>query len=207
MFARKGLIVAIPPPRERTAINELRWREDIRLARLAAGGDAEAMRMIVMRLMPQVEHVAKALFRDPATAADASQSAMVEVMRSIGGYSATASLGTWAHRIAVRVAFRIIRSQRQRDEREGTEIELDSIPVFTDERLAEDVPRPVWAYLDLLSEPLRQVLVLRHVLGYGIDEIAEITQVSPNSVKDRLLRAREHVNRLIRRDRAIGAPR
>lgn len=165
------------------------------------------MRMVVTRLMPRIGHVTKALFRNPATAADASQSAMVEVMRGIASYRATASLGTWADRIAVRVSYRMMRGEKLRDEREGAEIDAESVPSVPEERLAEDVPRPVWAYLDQLSEALRQVLVLRHVLGHGIEEIAELTQVSPNTVKDRLLRAREQVSRLIRRDRAIGAPR
>jgi len=67
--------------------------------------------------------------------------------------------------------------------------------------------RPVTEYLDALPEPLRTVLVLRHVLDHSIEEIAETLGVSPNTVKDRLLRARERMRKLVRRERAIGAPR
>jgi RNA polymerase sigma-70 factor (ECF subfamily) len=51
------------------------------------------------------------------------------------------------------------------------------------------------------------VLVLRHMLDYSIDDIAELTEVSPNTVKDRLLHAREQLRRLVRRDRMIDQSR
>jgi RNA polymerase sigma-70 factor (ECF subfamily) len=47
------------------------------------------------------------------------------------------------------------------------------------------------------------VLVLRHVLEYSIEEIASITESSPNTVKDRLLQARRQIRQGIRRDTAI----
>jgi DNA-directed RNA polymerase specialized sigma24 family protein len=43
-------------------------------------------------------------------------------------------------------------------------------------------------------------LVLRHVLGYSVEEIAELTEVSPNTVKDRLVQAREQVRKTLRRE-------
>jgi DNA-directed RNA polymerase specialized sigma24 family protein len=49
------------------------------------------------------------------------------------------------------------------------------------------------------------VLVLRHGFEYSIDEIAELTGVSPNTVKDRLLRAREAIRRIIRREQLLDA--
>jgi RNA polymerase sigma-70 factor (ECF subfamily) len=50
----------------------------------------------------------------------------------------------------------------------------------------------------------RSALVLRHVMGYSVNEIAELSDVSPNTVKDRLLRGTREMRRLIRRDVAIG---
>jgi DNA-directed RNA polymerase specialized sigma24 family protein len=45
--------------------------------------------------------------------------------------------------------------------------------------------------LSELPEARRTVLVLRHVIGWSIQEIAEYTSVSVNTVKDRLLSARD----------------
>jgi RNA polymerase sigma-70 factor, ECF subfamily len=183
-------------------------QEDARLAAAAARADPAAMRALVTRLMGRVDHVAKALFKNPASAADASQSAMVEILRSIGSYRPLGSLESWADRITARVGYRMLRGQRRSARREDAETEVESVPeVPSGPRLAEDVPRPVWSYLDRLPEVMHEVLVLRHVLGYSIEEIAELTEVSPNTVKDRLLRGREQVSKLIRRDQFIGVRR
>jgi RNA polymerase sigma-70 factor (ECF subfamily) len=55
-----------------------------------------------------------------------------------------------------------------------------------------------------LPEAQRTALVLRHVMGYSVSEIAEMTEASPNTVKDRLLRGSREMRRSIRRDLAIG---
>jgi RNA polymerase sigma-70 factor, ECF subfamily len=62
--------------------------------------------------------------------------------------------------------------------------------------------------LALLSEGHRTVLILRCGLEYSIEEIAELTQVSPNTIKDRLKRARECVRRSLaeRHDWAASSP-
>ena len=69
----------------------------------------------------------------------------------------------------------------------------------------EGLPRAVAEYLADLPETRRTALVLRHALGYSIEEVAELTGVSPNTVKDRLLAAREQVRKHVRRDIATGA--
>jgi RNA polymerase sigma factor (sigma-70 family) len=72
-------------------------------------------------------------------------------------------------------------------------------------RLADEVAGDVSDYLARLSEDRRTVLVLRHVLGHSVDEIAELTGVSRNTVKDRLLTARQEFRRMVRRGRVIGS--
>jgi RNA polymerase sigma-70 factor (ECF subfamily) len=62
------------------------------------------------------------------------------------------------------------------------------------------VPRALVEYLAELPETRRVALVLRHVLGYTVEEIAGLTEASPNTVKDRLLQAREQVRKILRRE-------
>ena len=53
-------------------------------------------------------------------------------------------------------------------------------------------------YLDRVSERQRMVVVMRHSLEYSIEQIAEMTGISQNEVKDRLLRARGIMRRMCR---------
>ena len=90
-----------------------------------------------------------------------------------------------------------------REARHDFEIDLEAVPLEGHAAREHGVPRPILDYLAELPETRRVALVLRHVMDYSIEEIAELTGVSPNTVKDRLLHAREQVRRNIRREIAL----
>lgn len=102
----------------------------------------------------------------------------------------------------MRTTLRLARQRRVRGLRVDA-IEPDSLVAEpTGASLGEAIPRPVTEYLAELPETRRTALVLRHVLGYSIDEIAALTGASINTVKDRLLAAREQMRKHVRRDLA-----
>lgn len=72
--------------------------------------------------------------------------------------------------------------------------------------LAEQLPRGLQAYLRELPEAQRSALVLHHAHGYSLDEVAELTEVSPNTVKGRLRLGLATLRKLVRREQKIGAP-
>lgn len=80
-----------------------------------------------------------------------------------------------------------------RHARRGRRLALDQLEERLAPRVAPSGDHSVAARecLALLTEGSRTLLLLRCGLEYSIDEIAELTQVSPNTVKDRLKRARE----------------
>jgi RNA polymerase sigma-70 factor (ECF subfamily) len=179
--------------------------DSVALAQRAAA-DARARDQIVARLRPRVRRIAKALLRHADDAEDAEQVALVEVLTAAPTYRGESSLEAWADRIAVRTAIRMARERRLATVRLEAELSPDDLhgpPAPSP--LSESIPRPIRAYLDQLPEARRTALVLRHALGHSIEEIAELTAVSVNTVKDRLLHAREQVRRMVRRDVATGA--
>jgi RNA polymerase sigma-70 factor (ECF subfamily) len=167
--------------------------------------DPQARERLVLRLRPRVRRVAATLLHHAADADDAAQVALVEILKAAPSYRGESSLEAWADRIAVRTAIRIARERRLASVRSDPEVEPDDLhhpPAPAP--LSESIPRPIRAYLDRLPEARRTVLVLRHAFGHSVDEIAELTGVSVNTVKDRLLHARDQVRRMVRRDVATG---
>ena len=77
------------------------------------------------------------------------------------------------------------------------ELGNESASTFPNHALA----RPLIEYLSELSETRRIAIVLRHIMGYSVQEVAELTEVSINTVKDRLFHARAQLRASIRRDR------
>jgi RNA polymerase sigma-70 factor (ECF subfamily) len=168
--------------------------------------DAQARELLAARLRPRVRRVASTLVRCADDADDATQVALVEILKAASTYRGESSLETWADRIAVRVAIRVAREHRLASVRSDDAVSPDELhEPAAPPPLSESIPRPIRAYLDALPEARRTALVLRHALGHTVEEIAELTGVSVNTVKDRLLHARDQVRKMVRRDVAVGA--
>jgi RNA polymerase sigma-70 factor (ECF subfamily) len=179
--------------------------EDLQLMTQVAASDPVASRTLAKRLVGRVHRVSKSILRSPADADDAAQQSLIEILSSAKSYRGDSSLERWSDRIVVRTSLRFARSRQKIGAREEDDTALESAPVEAPASdLTEEAPRNVKAYLEQIPEAQRDALVLRHVLGYSIPEIAEMTEVSPNTVKDRLLRGSREMRRLIRRDVAIG---
>lgn len=186
-------------------MNAEKPKDSLELVTLAASGDPEARRALVARLRPRVQSIAIAILGNLPDAEDAAQAIMLEILSSAHGYRGE-NLLAWADRIAARTAMRHARKRRVRAAQCEADLDVDDLTRTATESFADhEIPRPLAQYLAALPEARRVALVLRHVMDYSVDEIAELTGVSRNTVKDRLLHAREQMRRLIRRDMVLAA--
>ncbi len=178
--------------------------DKVRLVSLAAEGDLAAQEHLVALLRRRVRTIALAVLGHPEDADDATQNALLEILRSTSNYRG-GSLTAWADRIAVRTAARQARKRRVRAAKEIEMVEGTLASTAPRAPLEHSIPRPLLEYLAELPETRRTVLVLRHVLEYSIAEIAEMTESSPNTVKDRLLAARAQIRKTVRREVALNS--
>ncbi len=155
-------------------------------------------------LRGRVLRIARALLRNGADAEDAAQVSMLEIAKSLPSFRGESPFQAWADRIAVRTAMRFARTRRLVTVGNDASIQPDDLTAAEVESRGEELPRPIRAYLDELPEARRTVLVLRHAMGYSVEEIAGLTGVSVNTVKDRLLQAREQIRKMVRRELALG---
>jgi RNA polymerase sigma-70 factor (ECF subfamily) len=179
---------------------------DVALTRRAAKGERAAQAVIAQRVLPRVRKVARSLAASTADADDAAQHALLEVLRSCHSFRGDASLERWAARIATRAALRHLQRERKRSTASDAVVEDTADHRMASSGLAEQLPRGLQAYLRELPEAQRTALVLHHALGYSLDEVAELTDVSPNTVKGRLRLGMGTLRKLVRREQRIGAP-
>lgn len=175
--------------------------------KLAAGGDAHAQRVLAHRLAPRVQRLARRLLRSAADADDAAQIALMEILRSAEGYRDEASIERWADRIAVRTTLRHARDQRRRGLLSFGGDEADELPgePVQLEATREETPRALEEYLAELPAQRREVLVLKHALGYSTEEIAELIDKPVGTIKDRLVAARKQLRKTILRELRLGS--
>jgi RNA polymerase sigma-70 factor, ECF subfamily len=176
------------------------------LAAAVAAGDRGASERLARRLLPAVRRVARALVARPADVDDASQVALLEVLRSAGNYRGEGPLEGWARRIATRAVMRWSGRQRLREAKtEPLAAAPDPREAFLPTAVVEALPRPLPEYLAALPEAQRTAFVLRHSLGHTVPEIAALSDTAVPTIKSRLLKAQQELRRLIRRDVALGA--
>jgi RNA polymerase sigma-70 factor (ECF subfamily) len=179
---------------------------DLGLMKLVAGGDSHAQRVLAHRLAPRVQRIARRLLSNTADADDAAQVALMEILRSAASYREEASIERWADRIAVRTSLRQARDQRRRRFFLSQSADSDDRSDYGESELThEHTPRRLEEYLAELPRQRREVLVLKHALGYTTEEIAELTEKPVGTVKDRLVAARKQIRRLITRELRLGA--
>ncbi|HKU40607.1 MAG TPA: sigma-70 family RNA polymerase sigma factor [Polyangiales bacterium] len=174
---------------------------DLSLMKRVAAADKHAQRVLAHRLAARVRRISQRLLSNRADADDASQLALMEILRSAATYKEISTIERWADRIAVRTVLRHAREQRKRLWQLGTLIDIEAVG-GTPERAPnpENTPRPVEEYLAELPAARREVLVMKHSLGYTTEEIAELTDNPVGTVKDRLVAARKQLRKLIVRD-------
>ncbi len=169
----------------------------------AAAGDGSAQAWVARRVVARVRRVARALARNVADADDAAQLSLMEILRSAHSYRGDASLEAWSGRIAARTTLRHLARERRRADPVVDRAPSLRAPEPAD-GLAESLPRDLRSYLDDLPQVQRDAIVLHHALGHSLDEVAEMAEVSPNTVKGRLRLGLASLRKLVRRDQAIG---
>jgi RNA polymerase sigma-70 factor (ECF subfamily) len=174
---------------------------DLELMRRAGSREPEAERVLVTRLIGRATRLTHALLRNREDARDASQAALLGILRSTSSFRGESSVECWADRIVVRTALRLSRNSRKGAVSDFREQPVASILPGGEARLSAA------QYLGRLPERQRTALVLRTCFGYSVEEIAAMTQSPENTVKDRLKRARSALRRELDRERDWEGPR
>jgi RNA polymerase sigma-70 factor (ECF subfamily) len=151
------------------------------LVRRAQRGDADALEGLIRELAPYLGRICGAIALEHGD--DALQETLLAVVRHLGALREPLAVRGWARRIAVREARRAAHG--------GRDLPVDAhdlgrVPSERDLEGGADVR----AVLATLSPEHRAVLVLRHVDGLSEQEVADVLDVAPGTVKSRTNRAR-----------------
>jgi RNA polymerase sigma-70 factor, ECF subfamily len=185
----------------------------------ARDGDRDALEALLRRHHDRVHAVCRRLAGNEADALDATQEALLAIVRGLPRFDGRSAFSTWAYRVATNACLDELRRRRRRpvvglpdDEREpldgsGLSGAAAGIEVLPD-RLAID------AALAQLPEEFRAAVVLRDLCDLDYAEIAEVLGIPPGTVRSRIARARGQLARLLgnqepdgrRPTRGTGAP-
>ena len=144
--------------------------------------------MRVRSMERKLYRIAHAILWSDADCADAIQEAVFKGWMKRGGLRNAAYFETWLVRILINECRNIIRRSK-----------LAPLPLDEAVRVggADDpnVDLHLRAALIRLPEKYRTVLLLHHLEGYSLEEVARILKLTPQLVKSRLFQARKQLRK------------
>lgn len=157
--------------------------EDVSTIRAAASGDRGAQERLLREILPRVRGLVRSLLGSDSGVDDATQLALIEILDSLSGYR-DGSFNAWCDRITVRTALRLARKQRLWSVRETqADVEPLDAGVRPDDYLSR---RQAVRFLDKLPAEQRLAVVLHHVAGFTVVEIAAQEGVPIETLRSRL---------------------
>lgn len=154
-------------------------------------GDPQAFSEIVKRHRDRMWAVALRTLGDPDEAADAVQDAFVSAYRKAGSFRGEAAVTTWLHRIVVNACLDRMRRKSVRPVADDELIEAaERDTPMPDQTVEREVSMEVSAALKLLPTDQRAALVLVDMMGYSVEDAAQVLQVPSGTVKSRCARGR-----------------
>jgi RNA polymerase sigma factor (sigma-70 family) len=179
---------AAPARAEPAPVGRLRPAGDDRLARLAAGGDRQALEAIYRRYYQPIYRYCRAILGDHDLAQDALQATMLKASAALAGERRTIALKPWLFRIAHNEAITILRARRPTAELDA---EHPAPHVDVERSVAErERLRELVRDLERLPDRQRGALVMRELNGLGFREIGSALGVSPEAAKQVVYEAR-----------------
>lgn len=172
------------------------------LVREAQAGSRAAFDMLVLKYQRRVERLLSRSVRDPADVADLCQETFLAAYKALPAFRGDSAFYTWIYRIAINAAKRH-HGHRARhkpheslDDTDGTfGTDLSPSDDATPEALlaSRQLAAGLNAAVEALAEDQRRALLLREVDGLSYDEIADLLDCPPGTVRSRIFRAREAV--------------
>ena len=127
------------------------------------------------------------------TALDIVQEAITRALKNINKLKNEEYVKTWFYRILINECLQYIKKNKRIITCELQEIENKI--VWNDNISIDGID--VYKYVQSLNEKLKTVIILRFFEDMKIDEIAQITKTNVNTVKSRLYRGLEELNKLM----------
>ncbi len=178
---------------------------DRALVRRVQAGEKKAFDILVLKYQHKLVKLISRYIRDPSEALDVAQESFLKAYRALPNFRGDSAFYTWLYRIAINTAKNHLVSESRRPpgadidstEAEQFQGESDLKEYATPERLLlkEEIQNTVASAIDELPDDLKTAITLRELEGLSYEEIAESMECPIGTVRSRIFRAREAINK------------
>ena len=182
-------------------------KTDQQLVVLVQQGDKTAFDVLVRKYQHKVINLVSRFVKNQGDVEDVAQEAFIKAYRALPNFRGDSAFYTWLYRIAVNTAKNYIVAQKRRP----SASDIDAVDAenydgsdnlrenASPERLllSEELKRVVFKTLEQLPEDLRSAITLRELEGLSYEEIADVMECPVGTVRSRIFRAREALDKQI----------
>lgn len=181
---------------------------DQQLVQRVQAGEKAAFDLLVRKYQHRVLKLVSRFVSDAAEAEDVAQEAFIKAYRALASFRGDSAFYTWLYRIAINTAKNALVSNRRRP----VDFDLDLHDPEQYDRharlkegdtpegvlLTEEIRSVVEKAMEQLPEDLRTAIVLRELEGLSYEEIAEAMDCPVGTVRSRIFRAREAIDKKLK---------
>jgi RNA polymerase sigma-70 factor (ECF subfamily) len=182
---------------------------DQQLVDRVLGGDKHAFNLLVLRYQHRVAALVARFVHDAQEAEDVCQEAFIKAYRALPLFRGDSAFYTWLYRIAVNTAKNYLVSRNRRPPSSDLDYEeaeavsevgslLQELESPESSLLSQKLREAITEAIEELPEDLRTAFTLREFAGMSYEDITEIMDCPVGTVRSRIFRAREAIDKKIK---------
>jgi len=178
---------------------------DFQLIQRIQNGEQQAFTLLVRKYQNRVANILTRYVRSSGDIADVTQEVFIKVHKSLPSFRGDSAFYTWLYRITVNTAKNYLTSQGRRppasdiDAMEAESYEgSDALKeVESPENIlrSEEIKKVIMSTIEQLPAELKSAITLRELEGMSYDEIAKIEECPIGTVRSRIFRARDAIDK------------
>ena len=180
---------------------------DQQLVERVQRGDKRAYDLLVLKYQHKIVGLVSRYLRDQDEVQDVTQEAFIKAYRALPRFRGDSAFYTWLYRIAINTAKNHLVSRSRRPP--SSDVDIDEGEFQENSGALADIQNPenslatdqleavVYKAIDDLAEDLKVAVTLREFEGLSYEEIADIMECPVGTVRSRIFRAREAIEKKI----------
>lgn len=178
------------------------------LVERVCNGDKRAFDLLVVKYQYKILGLVSSYIHDFQEVQDVTQEAFIKAYKALGKFRGDSAFYTWLYRIAINTAKNHLVSRGRRPP--DTDVDVHSAESYEYAYALKDSESPernlqknqveeaIYQVMRSLPDELRTAVTLREFDGLSYDQIAQVMECPIGTVRSRIFRARETIDKVIR---------
>lgn len=186
---------------------ELSASSDKQLVARVQKGDRRAFDLLVIKYQKRIIALSYRFVNDPMEAQDIAQEAFIKAFRAAPGFRGDSAFYTWLYRITINTAKNYLQSRGRRAPLHDMDVD-DEEQFVADQNLEnnaspealmqrDQLKNVIFSCMEKLPDELQQAIKLREIDGMSYEDIAIAMGCPVGTVRSRIFRAREAIDKQI----------